>query len=174
MRLWYVMAAALCGALGPFFVKQITMDLKSDKVVARLIERLGMPIGVLYVYDLICVMIMISFNTLGVEYRLLSFKTEGAFTTNGLYFVMTVIFSGMLDYLMENKFMHWHKYCGAAIVATGVWFIAASKEDVKRANEDRANANNKLEGELELQEMLLLPTGDSAFRDYEMKKTSKE
>lgn len=125
LKLTNVFISAFFGALGPFFNKQATLD-KSAKIYVFFIER---DIAwMIYVFDVLCIFLMLWVNTVSVKYKMLSYKHDGAFLGTSLIFILGYLFSAALDYVYEGTILSINQTGGALMMILGIILISMQEE----------------------------------------------
>ena len=130
-------------AIGPFFFK-LAVFKREDKLYNWFQEH---GFWMVYVFDIIMIVLLLSTNTVSVIYRMKSFKIIGAFTGWTLVFVFQWLFSVPLDYILDSKFPHWRQFLGAGMVLVGVLTICYEHETHKlQTIENNPSFNEKSDG----------------------------
>lgn len=120
-----VILSAMFGSLGPLLNKQATLDPKSNIYIFFKDRNIGWGI---YVFNTICILLMLFVNTLSVKYKMLSFKHDGAFIGTTMIFILTYVFLSILDYANDGEIMTRSKMLGAFMIMLGVILVAMEEQ----------------------------------------------
>ena len=112
--------SALFGALGPFFNKQATFN-KTGRVYSILSD--ANIAWAIYPFNLLCIALMLTMNTISVKHKLMSYKNDGAFLGTSLIFSLGYLFSSILDIAIGESYMPLYKYLGVVLIIFGVMLI---------------------------------------------------
>ena len=120
-----VLLSSFFGALGPFFNKQATLD--KDRKVVQYFDDTDYP-WLIYVFNVLCIFMMLWANTVAVKYKMLSYKYDGAFIGTTLIFVLGYVFSSLLDYVYDQQLLPYMKILGALMIMMGVTMLSWQEE----------------------------------------------
>lgn len=120
-----VLLSSFFGALGPFFNKQATLD--KDRKVVQYFDDTDYP-WLIYVFNVLCLMMMVWANTIAVKYKMLSYKFDGAFIGTTLIFVLGYVFSSGFDYVYSQQILPYMKILGALLIMLGVTLLSWQEE----------------------------------------------
>ena len=121
--------SAFFGALGPFFNKQATTD--PNRLIVIKLNEFNMFWGI-YIYNVVCIGLMLTMNTISVKHKMLSYKNDGAFLGTTLIFSLGFLFSAIFDAVIGESSMPPHKLLGVIMVIVGVMFITFNSEESGR------------------------------------------
>lgn len=134
----YAVLSAFMGSLGPFFNKQAKTD--SSALIPGMLEMWTTSRAPVYTYVVICIGLMLFFNTLSVKYKMLSYKYCGAFLGTSVTFLLIFLFSAMLDSVVGEPGMSWQRLLGAGMMAAGVALISMQRAEDKTGD----NSHNSI------------------------------
>ena len=120
--------SALFGALGPLFNKMTTWEY--SKPAGRFIKEHQLPYSYLVAFNIICLAIMISFNTASVKHKMLCYRLEGAFLGTTLMFSLGYLFSTVLGIIIGEGNVPPYKYLGFLLILIGVMLISAEPKSI--------------------------------------------
>ena len=130
---WDAMVAGLWAVIGPFLIKLAVFS--DDAKLHGWFEDHGF--WMVYPFDILMVLAMLTTNTISVKYKMLSFKINGAFMGYTLIFIFQWMFAIPLDYIIEGKFPHWHQFVGAPLVVSGICLVCYDYEKYKDEKRDK-------------------------------------
>ena len=125
--IWDAMLSGLWAALGAVFIKIAVFN--DQDMFYGWFKANGF--WMVYIYDAVMIALMLVANTISIKYKMLSFKTNGAFMGYTVVFVFQWIFSVPLDYLLEGSFPHWNQFLGAPLLMAGVCIMCYEHEHHK-------------------------------------------
>lgn len=120
-----VILSAMFGSLGLLLNKQETLDPKRNIYIFFKDCNIGWGI---YVFNTICILLMLFVNTLSVKYKMLSFKPDGAFIGTTMIFILTYVFLSILDYANDGEIMTRSKMLDAFMIMLGVVLVAMEEQ----------------------------------------------
>jgi len=143
----HAVRSAFYGALGPLFNKMTTSDPNSK--VGIFLAQQGLPPWTLWVFNVVCIILMLSVNTRSVKFKMLSFKEEGAFLGTTLIFSLGYFYSSVFGWVLGEDFVPISKYIGFALIIGGVIMISSAGSDSRQittsANAIQTEVGQKVE-----------------------------
>ena len=121
--------SAFFGALGPFFNKQATTD--PNRLIVKKLNEFNL-LWAIYIYNVVCIGLMLTMNTISVKHKMLSYKNDGAFLGTTLIFSLGYLFSAFFDLIIGESHMPLHKYLAVLMVIFGVMLITFNSEESGR------------------------------------------
>lgn len=128
MKLKNVVLSAFYGALGPYFNKQATLD--ETRAIPGFFTKHNLK-WMLYIFNILCIFLMLFSNTVSVKYKMLSYKFDGAFIGTTMIFILGYLFSSCFDYIYNEEFLPLQNILGALLIILGVTLISMSEQDDK-------------------------------------------
>ena len=122
--------SAFFGALGPFFNKQATTD--PNRLIVIKLNEFNMFWGI-YFYNVACVALMLTMNTISVKYKMLSYKNDGSFIGTTVIFTLGYMFSSLFDFLIGEPMMPKYRYLGVFMIICGVLLIRCHPNSQEKA-----------------------------------------
>lgn len=123
----FAIMSAFLGALGPFFNKQVTMDLSG--FLPGLLELWSGSQLPIYFYFAACLFLMLYCNTLAVKFKMLSYKYSGAFLGTSIIFILGFVFSAVLGEVTGEQSLTVEKMVGAGLMSIGVALISMQQAE---------------------------------------------
>lgn len=158
--------SAFFGALGPFFNKQATLD--QDRAIVKFFQDQQVSWAI-YVFDVVCIILMLVSNTIAVKYKMLSYKYDGAFLGTTLIFVLGYMFSAIFDYIYEGDAPSIKQTAGAFMMIFGIILISSQEE--KDKVKKKTNSFYQLIGPNEDEKDIVVPEDDDRKTECLIDKT---